>query len=98
MSFFILGCGHCKNAKPLFTNAAATHKDNPKIAYCAIDCTKSQSLCKEYEIQGYPTIKYFSFGKFVSDYEDDRTVNYFFYKFIFQKNTTKFRKKLLLNL
>jgi hypothetical protein len=28
---FILGCGHCKTAKPLYTNAAATFKDNPKV-------------------------------------------------------------------
>jgi protein disulfide-isomerase-like protein len=38
-----------------------------------VDCTKSQSVCKEYEIQGYPTIKYFNFGKFISDYESERT-------------------------
>jgi hypothetical protein len=25
-------------------------------------------------VQGYPTIKYLSFGKFISDYEDERTV------------------------
>jgi len=31
--FFLLGCGHCKKAKPLFTNAAATLKDNPKVNY-----------------------------------------------------------------
>jgi thiol-disulfide isomerase/thioredoxin len=28
---FSLGCGHCKKAKPLFTNAAATLKENPKV-------------------------------------------------------------------
>jgi thiol-disulfide isomerase/thioredoxin len=47
-----------------------------QVAFCAVDCTKSQSLCEEYGIQGYPTIKYFSFGKFVSAYEDERTVKY----------------------
>ncbi|CAF4287621.1 unnamed protein product, partial [Adineta steineri] len=71
--FYAPWCGHCKNAKPLFTKAAAALKDNPKVAFCAVDCTKSQSMCKEHEVQGYPTIKYFSFGKFVSSYEDART-------------------------
>ncbi|CAF1193496.1 unnamed protein product [Adineta ricciae] len=71
--FYAPWCGHCKKAKPLFTNAAAAFKDNVKVAFCAVDCTKSQSLCKEYDVQGYPTIKYFSFGKFVSAYEDERT-------------------------
>lgn len=28
---FYSGCGHCKRAKPLFTNAAAALKDNPKV-------------------------------------------------------------------
>ena len=46
------------------------------MAFCAIDCTQSQALCKEYEIQGYPTIKYFSFGKLISAYEDERTEKY----------------------
>ncbi|CAF3646792.1 unnamed protein product [Adineta steineri] len=71
--FYAPWCGHCKNAKPLFTKAAAALKDNPKVAFCAVDCTKSQAMCKEHEVQGYPTIKYFSFGKFVSSYEDART-------------------------
>lgn len=48
-----------------------------QIAFCAVDCTKAQSLCKEFDISGYPTIKYFSFGKFVADYESARTVRKF---------------------
>ena len=31
MNISSLGCGHCKKAKPLFTNAAAALKDNPKV-------------------------------------------------------------------
>ncbi|CAF2762598.1 unnamed protein product [Rotaria sp. Silwood2] len=71
--FYAPWCGHCKKAKPLFTSAAAKFTDNPKVMFSAVDCTKSQSICKEYEVQGYPTIKYFSFGKFIAEYESDRT-------------------------
>ncbi|CAF0941749.1 unnamed protein product [Rotaria sp. Silwood1] len=71
--FYAPWCGHCKKAKPLYTSAAEKFKDNPKVMFSAVDCTKSQSICKEYEVQGYPTIKYFSFGKFISDYESERT-------------------------
>ena len=28
-----VGCGHCKKAKPLFTNAAAAFKDNVKVKF-----------------------------------------------------------------
>lgn len=71
--FYAPWCGHCKKAKPLYTKAAAALKENPKIAFSAVDCTQSQSLCSEFDVQGYPTIKYFSFGKFVSDYAEERT-------------------------
>lgn len=57
----------------MYTNAAAKWKENPKIAYAAVDCTKSQPICMEFEVQGYPTIKYFSFGKFVAEYPNERT-------------------------
>ncbi|CAF4726161.1 unnamed protein product, partial [Rotaria magnacalcarata] len=40
--------------------------------------TKAQSICKDYEVQGYPTIKYFSFGKLVADYPGARTEEGFF--------------------
>ncbi|CAF3519675.1 unnamed protein product [Rotaria socialis] len=76
--FYAPWCGYCKKAKPFYTNAAAQHKENPKIAYSAVDCTKAQSICKDYEVQGYPTIKYFSFGKLVADYPGARTEEGFF--------------------
>lgn len=61
-----------------------------------MDCTKSQSICKEFEIQGYPTIKYFSFGKFVSDYEKERTVKGLWEERL-RKREMEFRKKDSLN-
>jgi thiol-disulfide isomerase/thioredoxin len=33
LSCFFLGCGHCKKAKPLYTNAAAKLKENPKVNF-----------------------------------------------------------------
>ena len=75
------------------------NSSSSQVAYCAVDCTTTQALCKEFEIPGYPTIKYFSFGKFVSDYENERTVNSL--RLSTRKEARKsvlFRKKRLLNL
>ena len=29
----------------------------------AVDCTKEQKTCKQYDVSGYPTVKYFASGK-----------------------------------
>ncbi|CAF3708791.1 unnamed protein product [Rotaria sordida] len=71
--FYAPWCGHCKKAKPLYTSAAAKFKDNPKVMFSAIDCTKQRPICKEYEVPGYPTIKYFNYGKYIAEYGSDRT-------------------------
>lgn len=87
-SNLFLGCGHCKKAKPEFMMAASRFKDDPKVAFAAVDCTVHQDVCRQYEIQGYPTIKYFSYLKTVVNYETGRTVSepalkLFFYTVVF---------------
>lgn len=66
--FYAPWCGHCKEAKPEFTAAAEAFKDENKVSYAAMDCTVHKDTCATYEIKGYPTIKYFSYGKLVADY------------------------------
>ena len=34
-------------------------------------------ICREHEVKGYPTIKYFNRGKFVENYQGDRTKDNF---------------------
>jgi hypothetical protein len=57
------GCGHCKAAKPEFTSAAETFKDEAKVAFAAVDCTKTKDICPKFDVTGYPTFRYFSYGK-----------------------------------
>lgn len=46
--------------KPAFTSAAAVMvKDIPGGKLAAVDATKNQDLAKQYEVKGYPTLKYF---------------------------------------
>lgn len=60
--FYAPWCGHCKAAKPHFTEAA-NMIDNKKSALAAVDCTKYRSICNDEGVEGFPTIKYYSYGK-----------------------------------
>jgi protein disulfide-isomerase-like protein len=71
--FYAPWCGHCKAAKPHYMSAAEAFKDHKKKAFAAVDCTKSKDICSEYEVQGFPTFKYFSYGKKLADYSGGRT-------------------------
>lgn len=55
-------CGHCKAAKPHFAAAAEEIVDK-KSTLAAVDCTKYKSICTEEGVEGFPTIKFYSYGK-----------------------------------
>ena len=86
--FYAPWCGHCKAAKPLFTEAAEEISDK-KTALAAIDCTKHQSICSDHDVRGYPTIKYFNYGKNEFKYMGPRTTDGFV---SFMKNPSAFAK------
>lgn len=67
--FYAPWCGHCKKAMPEFEGASAdADKD---IQFGKVDCTSEQSLCSDYDVQGYPTIKFFGGGK-IEDFNGAR--------------------------
>ncbi|KAI3356075.1 hypothetical protein L3Q82_017338 [Scortum barcoo] len=72
--FYAPWCPHCKNAVPHFTTAAELFKEDRKIVYAAVDCTKGQNheLCKQEGVEGYPTFNHYNYGKFVEKYNGDR--------------------------
>jgi protein disulfide-isomerase-like protein len=70
--FYAPWCGHCKAAKPHYMAAAEELKDNRKTALGAVDCTKYPKLCTSHEVEGYPTIKYFNYGKKSVNYMGSR--------------------------
>ncbi|XP_078538157.1 protein disulfide-isomerase A5 [Lissotriton helveticus] len=72
--FYAPWCPHCKNSIPDFTAAADTFKEDRKIAYAAVDCTKekNQDLCKQEGVEGYPTFNYYNYGKFAEKYNGER--------------------------
>ncbi|XP_059055223.1 protein disulfide-isomerase A5 [Achroia grisella] len=71
--FYAPWCGHCKSTKPEFVKAAEQFADELMVAFGAVDCTVHQDVCGNYDVKGYPTIKYFSyFDKQVKDYSGGR--------------------------
>ena len=75
--FYAPWCGHCKKAKPEITQAAENFKDDLKVAFVAVDCTKHQSLCEQFEVKGFPTIVYLNYGKNPKPYEGGRDAKNF---------------------
>jgi len=51
-------CGHCKNLAPAYTKAAE-HMAGI-FTFAAIDCDDqaNRALCAEFDIKGFPTIKF----------------------------------------
>eukprot|EP00128_Syssomonas_multiformis_P011731 Colp12_sorted_trinity150504_noHs@29888 len=74
VEFYAPWCGHCKNLAPEYASAAKKLKDQ-KVHLGAVDCTVEQSLCQQYGIQGYPTLKVFAAGSKGEpvDYQGGRT-------------------------
>jgi len=71
VEFYAPWCGHCKNLKPNWIDAATQLKGKVKLG--AVDCTVHQSTCAQYQVQGYPTIKVFGENKeSPSDYQGGR--------------------------
>ncbi|XP_045458329.1 protein disulfide-isomerase A5 [Melitaea cinxia] len=71
--FYAPWCGHCKSTKPEFVKAADKFADELMVAFAAVDCTQQKDLCANYDVKGYPTIKYLSyFDRVIQDYSGGR--------------------------
>lgn len=74
IAYYSCRCGHCKRLKPEYAKAAELLLGNdPPITLAKVDCTESgKETCNKYSVSGYPTLKIFSKGDFVSDYNGPR--------------------------
>ncbi|KAI8866428.1 protein disulfide isomerase, partial [Ramicandelaber brevisporus] len=63
-------CGHCKALAPEYEKAATTLKAEG-IELAKVDCTENMDLCKELDIQGFPTMIVYQNGE-KSEYEGTR--------------------------
>lgn len=56
MKFYAPWCGHCKRMADTYIEVAKDNTDED-IVYGEIDCTQSKVVCKELQVNGYPTLK-----------------------------------------
>lgn len=74
IKFYAPWCGHCKKMAPTWDELAKEVDDDKTISttIAKVDCTEHQSVCKEQEVGGYPTLIFFRDGQKVENYRGGR--------------------------
>ena len=77
VEFFAPWCGHCKNLAPEWAIVGDMYtKEEDDMIIAAVDATESKDTASNYEIKGYPTIKYFPKGSTdPEEYDGGRTAD-----------------------
>lgn len=75
VEFYAPWCGHCKQLEPEWRKAANNLKG--MVRFVAVDATVHGNVAGQFDVGGYPTIKYFSAGRktkpaHAKDYKQER--------------------------
>lgn len=71
VEFYAPWCGHCKRLQPEYEKAAQIVGDRAVLA--KLDATTEKNSASKYNIQGYPTVLWFEYGKMKEEYEGGRS-------------------------
>ena len=74
MKFFTPWCDYCQRLAPTFA-LVGSHFDKTKdVQIAEVDCKQNKTLCRRYQIDGYPTLYLFKNGRPIEEYNGARTV------------------------
>lgn len=63
VEFYAPWCGHCKSLAPVYEEVAKVYAGDAKeVMVAKVDVTENEQLGSSYDIQGFPTLKWFSTG------------------------------------
>jgi len=78
VEFYAPWCGHCKKLIPIYEKLAQVFESDSNVVIAKVDATENQQLAAKYEVQGYPTLKFFpQGGKNGEKYEGGRSLKNF---------------------
>merc|ERR1712189_134056 len=74
VKFYVPQCGECTKLAPTFALVGSHFDKNKAVQLAEVDCSQNQTLCRRYQIDGYPTLYLFKNGRPVEEYNGQRTV------------------------
>jgi len=74
IKFYAPWCGHCQRMAPAWSELGKDFEADPLVKIGRLDCTESESVCRDIEVRGYPTLVYFRDGEVVEPFKGNRVL------------------------
>lgn len=76
IKFYAPWCGHCKRMAPTFDALGRRFVGHEKVKIAKVDCTQevNRELCREQQVNGFPTVFLYNTGSRMAEYMGDRSL------------------------